>query len=87
MDTRGRERADTALPAEFHGRWTAARKEALVLAVEGGELSLNDALRRYYLTLEEYNAWRRAFRKKGRAGLQASKVAPPKQRHLPGFGR
>ena len=55
-------------------RWVASRKAAVVEAVRGGEISLEEACRRYQLSEEEFLAWKRAFKTSGLLGLRASCV-------------
>jgi len=45
-----------------------------VAAVRGGLLSLDEACRRYTLTVEEFLAWQRAIDRFGLAGLRATRV-------------
>ena len=46
----------------------------LVVAVRGGLLSLEDACKRYTLTVEEFLAWQRAIERFGLPGLRATRV-------------
>jgi Protein of unknown function (DUF1153) len=55
-------------------RWVASRKAAVVEAVRGGEISFEEACRRYELSEEEFIAWERAFKTSGLLGLRASCV-------------
>lgn len=48
------------LPPANTKRWVLRRKAEVVAAVRGGLLTLDEACRRYRLTLEEYAAWKRA---------------------------
>ena len=48
------------LPPPNTSRWVIRRKAEVVAAVRGGLLSLDDACRRYRLTVEEFAAWQRA---------------------------
>jgi antitoxin HigA-1 len=41
-------------------RWVSRRKAAIVAAVRKGAISLDEALRRYGLTMEEYRSWERS---------------------------
>lgn len=59
------------LPASNTVRWTPSRKAMLVVAIRGGLLSLEDALRRYGLTEEEFAEWQRDL---DRGGLNSLKV-------------
>lgn len=55
-------------------RWTARRKAAVLLAVTTGQLSIEEACRRYELTEAELAAWLDAFKQFGTAGLRATKL-------------
>jgi len=50
------------------------RKAAVVAAVEGGKITLEEALRRYQLTEEEFRAWQRAYDAHGLPGLRATRL-------------
>lgn len=60
--------ADTLPPPET--RWVARRKAQVVKAVQTGLLSLDEALARYRLTIEEFASWQRALYRDGLEGLQ-----------------
>ncbi|MFN3388528.1 MAG: DUF1153 domain-containing protein [Allosphingosinicella sp.] len=51
-------------------RWVARRKAQVVKAVQTGLLSLDEALARYRLTIEEFASWQRALYRDGLEGLQ-----------------
>ncbi|HEY5048154.1 MAG TPA: DUF1153 domain-containing protein [Rhizomicrobium sp.] len=55
-------------------RWVIRRKAEVVAAVRGGLLSLDEACRRYTLTVEEFLAWQRAIDRFGVPGLRATRV-------------
>ena len=59
------------LPAPGTKRWVIRRKAEVVAAVRGGLLSLDEACRRYTLTVEEFLCWQRAIDRFGLAGLRA----------------
>lgn len=61
-----------ALPPCDTGRWTARRKADVVTAVTSGALTIEQALRHYQLSLEEFTGWCRALDREGIAGLQVS---------------
>jgi len=50
----------------------ARRKAAVVAAVSGGVISLEEAFRRYQMSEEEFIAWQRAFEIYGIKGLHAT---------------
>jgi hypothetical protein len=60
------------LPPSDLKRWVARRKAEVVLAVEGGLLTMDQACRRYGLTFEEFLGWERALERHGINGLKAS---------------
>src|SRR5258708_29536374 len=62
------------LPPPTTRRWVIRRKAEVVAAVRGGLLSLDEACRRYTLTVEEFLAWQRAIDRFGLAGLRATRV-------------
>ncbi|MCF3974424.1 CtrA inhibitor SciP [Paracoccus salsus] len=53
-------------------RWVASRKETVVLAVAYGLISRDEALRRYGLSEEEFDAWHQAMKQHGRAALKVT---------------
>ena len=65
------ESLDTELPP-VGTRWVPRRKAQVVTAVRGGALSLDEACRRYALTVEEFLSWQRAIDKFGLDGLRAT---------------
>jgi Protein of unknown function (DUF1153) len=46
------------LPSTNIRRWTIFRKAEIITAVRGGLLSLEDACKRYSLTVEEFISWK-----------------------------
>ena len=62
------------LPPKDTKRWVIRRKAEVVAAVRGGLLSLDDACKRYTLTVEEFLAWQHAIDRFGLAGLRATRV-------------
>lgn len=55
-------------------RWVARRKAQVVKAVQTGLLSLDEALARYRLTIEEFASWQRALCRDGLHGLQVGQA-------------
>lgn len=55
-------------------RWGAHRKAEIIAAVSRGIISLDDALQRYALTVEEFLTWQRSIRLFGLSGLNVSKI-------------
>ncbi len=62
------------LPPLDTKRWVASRKAEVVAAVRGGLLSLDDACKRYRLTIDEFLIWQRLIERHGLPGLRATKV-------------
>lgn len=74
------------LPAPNTKRWVARRKAVIVNAVRDGALSLDEACRRYQLSVEEFYAWQRAIDAHGVAGLRVTRLQiyrdPPPSRSV-----
>ena len=62
------------LPPANTRRWVVRRKAAVVAAVQSGEITLEEACRRYELTEEEFRSWQRDYERHGLAGLRATRV-------------
>jgi len=62
------------LPSPRTKRWVIRRKAEVVLAVHGGLLSLDDACKRYALTVEEFLAWHDAIERHGLLGLRSTQL-------------
>jgi hypothetical protein len=62
------------LPPPNTQRWVVRRKAAVITAVRGGRITLEEALRRYNLTEEEYRSWERAFDEHGLPGLRSTRL-------------
>jgi hypothetical protein len=62
------------LPPPDTKRWVARRKAVVVNAVRSGAISLEDACRRYELSVEEFHAWQRAIETHGVAGLRVTRL-------------
>jgi hypothetical protein len=77
------------LPPEKTRRWVIRRRAALVTAVKDGEITLEEACRRYDLTEEEIHAWQRAYEAHGLPGLRATRLQQyrPRQPRQPGEPR
>lgn len=65
------------LPPATAIRWVKRRKAEVVLAVHAGLLSLQDACRRYDLTVEEFSYWEVTVRKESAAKAAAATRSPP----------
>jgi len=66
-----RSRASSAAPS--HELWTVRRKAAIVKAVRGGRVSLDEVCRIYKLSIEEFLAWERDMDRYGVPGLRATR--------------
>jgi hypothetical protein len=71
--------ADTAgalseLPSPDTKRWVVRRKAVVVQAVRNGMISLQEACRRYNLSVEEFLAWQRAIERHGIPGLRVTRL-------------
>jgi hypothetical protein len=62
------------LPPPNTTRWVARRKAAVVAAVRNDRITMEEALRRYQLSEEEFLSWHRTFETHGLAGLRATRV-------------
>ena len=67
------------LPPPDTKRWVIRRKAEVVAAVRGCLISLDDACRRYTLTVEEFLSWQRSIERHGLAGLRATRVQQYRQ--------
>lgn len=63
-------RAD--LPPANTRRWVASRKAAVVRGVSYGLMSLEEALKTYSLSEEEFMEWKTAIDRHGEAALKAT---------------
>ena len=62
------------LPSPNTTRWVTRRKAAVVAAVRNSKITIEEALRRYQLSEEEFLSWQRAFETHGLVGLRATRV-------------
>jgi Protein of unknown function (DUF1153) len=62
------------LPPVDTKRWVARRKAVVVDAVRQGAITLEEACRRYRLSVEEFHAWQRAIEAHGVAGLRVTRL-------------
>lgn len=63
-----------SLPPSTTTRWVIRRKAEVVAAVRGGLLTLEDACKRYKLTVEEFESWTKAIERHGLAGLRTTRL-------------
>jgi hypothetical protein len=54
-------------------RWTVKRKAALIEAVRGGWLAIDEACQRYNLSVDEFVAWRRDLDRYSVHGLRSTR--------------
>jgi hypothetical protein len=65
---------DFDLPPPDTKRWVTRHKAVIVKAVRSGVISLEEACRRYELSVEEFHAWQRAIETHGVAGLRVTRL-------------
>ena len=63
-----------ALPAPETRRWVSSRKQAVVLAVRTGLITMAEACERYSLSVEEFLSWDALFSRGGRKALRVTKL-------------
>ncbi|MBT2187250.1 DUF1153 domain-containing protein [Sphingobium nicotianae] len=61
------------LPPAGNAHWLPMRKAEVVAAVNGGLLTMEEALDRYNMTLEELAGWLRAVERFGLNGLRTTR--------------
>jgi hypothetical protein len=71
------------LPPPDTKRWVVRRKAAVVAAVRGGGITIEEACRYYQLSEEEFLSWERSFEKHGLAGLRTTRVQQYRGPRLP----
>lgn len=62
------------LPPPNTKRWVIRRKAEVVAAVRSGVISLDEACRRYTLSIEEFLIWQRLIESHGLAGLRVTRI-------------
>ena len=62
------------LPPPDTERWVARRKAQVVAAVQAGLITIDEALARYRLTMEEFAGWQRGLYRHGLRGLQITQL-------------
>jgi len=62
------------LPRSDTARWVVRRKALVISAVRSGEITLQEACRRYKLSVEEFLAWERAIDAYGVPGLRSTRL-------------
>jgi hypothetical protein len=67
------------LPPSNTRRWVIRRKAEVVAAVRGGLLSIDEACKRYTLTVDEFLSWQHAIDRHGLAGLRTTRIQQYRQ--------
>ncbi len=62
------------LPPAGTNRWVVSRKAAVVAGVQAGLLSLDEALQRYDISLDEFMCWKRLIDNHGVKGLRVTRI-------------
>jgi Protein of unknown function (DUF1153) len=62
------------LPSPGPKRWVVRRKAVVVATVRSGALNLQDACRRYNLSVEEFLAWQGSIDRYGVPGLRVTRL-------------
>jgi len=62
------------LPPTTIKRWVIRRKAEVVAGVKGGLISLDEACKRYDLSIDEFRSWQRLFDSHGMRGLRTTKI-------------
>ena len=65
---------DFDLPPPDTKRWVTQRKAVIVYAVRAGMINLEEACRRYELSVEEFLAWQHAIDTHGVPGLRVTRL-------------
>jgi hypothetical protein len=63
-----------SLPPPNTKRWVIRRKAEVVAAVRAGIISLEEACRRYTLSIEEFLSWQRLVDSHGLPGLRVTRL-------------
>lgn len=61
------------LPSPRTARWVMERKVEVLAAVRSGLLSIDDACKRYAISMEEFLTWKSAMDRFGPLGLRATR--------------
>lgn len=69
------------LPAKNPGRWVIRRKAQVLAAIACGLLTVEDACKRYCLSIEELTSWQRLFELDGIAGLRVTRISEYRSLH------
>ena len=61
-----------SLPPADTTRWDASRKAQVVAAVQSGLMTIEEVMKRYRLSIEEFYSWQRAMDRAGVSGLRVA---------------
>ena len=78
---RGRPLTVEDLPPADTERWVARRKAEVVAGVRDGVISLEEACRRYRLSVDEYRSWERLYSRHGLEGLRTTRIKKFRRTH------
>lgn len=70
----GQPMTESDLPPPDTKRWVMRRKAEVVAGVRSGLISLEEACRRYTLSVEEFLSWQRLIDSHGMRGLRATRL-------------
>jgi hypothetical protein len=62
------------LPSPTTRRWVIRRKAEVIYAVKGQLLTREEAVRRYHISDDEFEAWRHSVERHGLGGLRSTRV-------------
>jgi hypothetical protein len=68
------------LPSPRTRRWVIRRKAEVVCAVKGNLLTREEAIQRYNISVDEYEAWRHAVERHGMRGLRLTRLQQYRER-------
>lgn len=72
------------LPPPGTTRWVVNRKAAVVAGVKAGLLTLDEALQRYGISLDEFMCWKRLLDDFGVKGLRVTRIKEYRAQAQPG---
>lgn len=78
---RGKPMSLADLPPPETERWVARRKAEVVAGVREGVISLEEACRRYRLSVDEYRSWERLYARHGLEGLRTTRIKKFRRGH------
>ncbi len=62
------------LPPPDTTRWVPRRKAEVVFGVRNGVISLEQACKRYHLSVDEFRSWERLLERHGVKGLRTTRI-------------